>query len=85
MKLKRGEPNPRSTLTSASACFARERRWDILAEANPEGGLSLRFSTCYSCASSRGRDDNRTWRGSVDRALCMNQPLQYDLVNLGNW
>ena len=34
---------------------------------------------------SREQNDNRTWRGSVDRALCMNQPLQYDLVNLGNW
>jgi hypothetical protein len=36
------------------------------------GELSIQFSACYSCPPSRGRDDNRTERGSVDRALCVN-------------
>ena len=40
-----------------------------------EQGLFIQFSACYSCPSSRGRDNNRTERGLADRALCMNQHL----------
>ena len=32
-------------------------------------GLSVWFSACYSLPSLRGQNDNRTERGSVDKAL----------------
>ena len=44
-----------------AACCCRKR------------GLSIRFSACYCWESLQERNDNRTERGSVERALCVNQ------------
>jgi len=60
---------PRGVLTGAG--LQRGRAWEICCCWGR--GLSMRFSACYSCPSSRGRDDNRTGRGPVDKALCVTQ------------